>query len=172
MRLAWENMMLNFHHDSIGGTHIDGGYDELMDFLDESESIAMEFARPVKKSDGQTDWERMHTKGKNVKKLGDLTVIYDQTGILKVLKADVDVFGDYRLDKLAYNSAVSRPVRIGELALMDDWGKRLQLVPAFLNPCFSGITTTQLWKPKMAFGGGAGGMLEILGQDGLSGMSV
>lgn len=122
MRLAWENMMLNFHHDSIGGTHIDGGYDELMDFLDESESIAMEFARPVKKVTAKRIGKGCIQKGKNVKKLGDLTVIYDQTGILQVLKSDVDVFGEFRLEKLAYNSAVSRPVRIGELVLMDDWG--------------------------------------------------
>lgn len=37
---AWQDLMLNMHHDSISGAHIDSGQDELMDYLDEAESIA------------------------------------------------------------------------------------------------------------------------------------
>ena len=37
---AWEHVTFNQFHDAITGTHIDAGYDELMDMLDQADGIA------------------------------------------------------------------------------------------------------------------------------------
>ncbi len=121
-RQAWENINLCIHHDSLGGTVIDGGYDELMDYLDEAQSIAYRFGAHPEQHIAKRVGTGQLVRGVKTKVLGDMEIKYDLCGIISIIKNGKDLFGEYRLKKQCYNWSDSRQVRIGELALMDDWG--------------------------------------------------
>lgn len=121
LTLAWKDLVFACHHDAISGTHIDGCDDELMQILDEAESIAHNYVCRKK--------YRVPRLGRNVskdgilqKKLGKLNITYDIKGIISVKKDEIDLFGSYKFKGMSYTGTESRRVRIGELILEDDWG--------------------------------------------------
>ena len=99
-----------------------GGYDELMDYLDEAQSIAYRFGAHPEQHIAKRVGTGQLVRGVKTKVLGDMEIKYDLCGIISIIKNGKDLFGEYRLKKQCYNWSDSRQVRIGELALMDDWG--------------------------------------------------
>lgn len=117
---AWKNLILNIHHDSIAGAHIDCGQNELMDLLDESERIAYCYdyrKAPVKKPSGVIREKEFRA----VKQLGKLRVTYDRKGILSIIKDGKDLFGTF-LHRMGAPRFCEEEVRIGELMLQNDIG--------------------------------------------------
>lgn len=121
--LAWRDLLLNMHHDSVSGAHIDSGQTELMEYLDEAESIADKYVygRRTRKVNRISGKEK-GAEGVQHKKLGKLEVTYDRKGILSVVKNGKDVFGEFIYKNMTFTRNNSRPVRIGELLLQCDWG--------------------------------------------------
>lgn len=121
LTLAWKDLVFGCHHDAISGAHIDGCDDELMQILDEGESIAHNYVCRTKyrvpKVGRDTSKEEMVHKT-----LGKLNIVYDKKGIISVEKDGKDLFGKYKFKGLSYTGMDSRDVRIGELLLEDDWG--------------------------------------------------
>lgn len=121
LQLAWKDLVFGLHHDAISGAHIDGCDDELMQILDESESIAHNYVcREVYRAP-RMGKEKSHS-GTCRKRLGNLELVYDLKGIRSVSKNDRDLFGTYTYQGLSYTGTQSRAVCIGELVLQDDWG--------------------------------------------------
>ena len=120
--LAWENLLLNMHHDSLSGAHIDGGQSELMDFLDESESIALQYTKPDRFTANRLTSKTREEKQVGKKQLGKMMVSYDREGILSVEKEGQDVFGTFSYQNMTFTKNSSAPVHIGELSVQCDWG--------------------------------------------------
>lgn len=121
--LAWEDLMLNMHHDSISGAHIDGGQIELMDYLDEAEAIARQYltgSKPVLAN--RANGKDRSAKELSVKRLGKMSITYDRKGILTIQKDGIDLFGEFHYQQMTFAGNSSRQVRIGELSLQCDWG--------------------------------------------------
>lgn len=121
--VAWRDLLLNMHHDSISGAHIDNGQKELMDYLDEAESIAAQYVlRKKTKQINRIEGKECGRDGKHFKTLGRMKVCYDRKGILSVVKNERDLFGDFTYKNMTFTGNSSRKVRIGELTLQCDWG--------------------------------------------------
>ena len=121
LTLGWKDLVFGLHHDAISGAHIDGCDDELMQILDEGESIAHNYVCRSKYRVPRLGKD-MSKAGKVCKQMGKLEVIYDKKGIVSVVKDGKDVFGNYTYKGLSYTGTESRSVRIGELTMQDDWG--------------------------------------------------
>lgn len=120
---AWQDLMLNMHHDSISGAHIDSGQDELMDYLDEAESIADKYVlRKNKVNINRVLGKERGTSGIHKKCLGKMEIFYDRKGITSVLKNGKDLFGDFQYNNMTYTKNCSGPIHIGELLLQCEWG--------------------------------------------------
>ena len=120
---AWRDLLLNMHHDSVSGAHIDGGQEELMDYLDEAESIAEQYSlRKKTKKIFRIQGPERGNEQIQMKKLGKMEVFYERKGIVSVLKEGKDLFGTFRYQNMTFTKNSSRPIHIGELLLQCDWG--------------------------------------------------
>lgn len=138
IRGAWRRVCFNQFHDAITGTHIDTAYDELMQMLDEAESVADKILSenspkisrrsPVKTSTVKTT---ASTKP-SVYRLGGFRVTYDLHGIIDIRHKDspnTDFFG-----KISGFTRADRTARIGELFLEADFGDAWsQRIPPFAS---------------------------------------
>ncbi len=131
---AWQKLTFNQFHDAITGTHIDSANAELLDMLDQAETVADRYLpqRPLPPDPAFTPSDSTR------KRIGQFDVAFDRTGIISILKDGVDVFGTvlYKPHR--------RPFRIGELVLESDfgdaWGQRIAPFPSPEN----NITRVQL----------------------------
>jgi len=123
LTLAWQNLLLNMHHDSISGAHIDAGQAELMDYLDESESIAYHYI-PNKANIKAKRIEGVDVTHAGIctKKLGKMQVTYDKNGIISIKKDEKDLFGSFKYKNMTFTRNQSDHVHIGELLLQCEWG--------------------------------------------------
>ena len=120
---AWRDLMLNMHHDSVSGAHIDSGQRELMDYLDEAESIADKYilrkhTHQINRIKGIELEEGIVRK----KKMGKLEITYDRRGIISVYKQGKDLFGEFYYRNMTYTGNSSERIHIGELLLQCEWG--------------------------------------------------
>ncbi len=120
---AWQKMLFCQFHDAITGTHIDAGYDELMDMLDEAESaVAVDAAPPPATGDFNATAEFPATVS-----LGEFDVTYDLTGVLAVAPRGGEGEPIFDTDRIQHR--LRRPTRIGELTIEADigdaWGTRV-----------------------------------------------
>jgi alpha-mannosidase len=120
--LAWRNLLLNMHHDSISGAHIDEGQTELLDYLDEAESIISRHVQ-IKKIFTANRVARDETNaGVRRKKLGAMEISYDLRGIISITKNGRDVFGEFEYKNLTYTRNTTGRIHIGELVLNGEYG--------------------------------------------------
>lgn len=122
---AWRLVAFNQFHDAITGTHVDSAYTELMDMLDAAEKAADAFlVVPELPAAGADALRPVTGKAPQRRRLGQLDVTFDRTGIIRVLKGRDDLFG-----KALQAYRTRRPLRIGELLLDADfgdaWGQRI-----------------------------------------------
>lgn len=120
---AWRDLLLNMHHDSISGAHIDAGQAELMDYLDEAESIAGRYVcgNRIRRTNRIRGTE---TGGKGIRKkqLGKMEVFYEREGIVEIRKEGRDLFGQFCYENLTFTKNRSNRIHIGELLLQCEWG--------------------------------------------------
>ena len=121
--LAWRDLLLNMHHDSVSGAHIDSGQAELMDYLDEAESIAEKYilGKKIRKAN-RVSGKECGKDGIRVKRIGKMEVSYERSGIVSVVKNGKDLFGGFRYKNMTFTRNCSDRVHIGELLLQCDWG--------------------------------------------------
>lgn len=121
IKQAWKYLLLNMHHDSISGAHIDAAQKELMGWLEECEKISAGFYRPEWKEKTSGSKKLLPKNTLHHKQLGGLSVTFDQSGILSVTTKGEDVFGTY-MHQMTSPRSFEEQVRIGELMLQDDIG--------------------------------------------------
>lgn len=118
---AWKYLLMNMHHDSISGAHIDTGQRELMEWLEKCEEITASYYIPDQRKENREP-VRILRKGQVYhKKLGELEVSFDLQGITAVLTDGEDLFGEYQYQYTAPREW-EEPVHIGELMIQDDIG--------------------------------------------------
>ncbi len=128
---AWRHVAFNQFHDAITGTLIDSAYTELMDMLDAAETTADRYLPVPPSVPAQPPSFRpvVGTKPRRTR-LAGLDITFDRTGIIRILKGKVDLFGEK-----AQCYKTRRPLRIGELVLDADfgdaWGQR---IASFTSP--------------------------------------
>lgn len=139
---AWRGVLLNMHHDSISGAHIDSGQDELMELLDDAERIAWNhggFLPP--RLPGDSGFREV--RGQCVKRLGNIDVTFDREGIVAASVDGVDPFGDYRYRNISFYGNDSPRIHIGELVLQCEWGDNHNAYhlgdPVALGGCHLGV---------------------------------
>ena len=120
---AWQKLTFGQFHDAITGTHIDSGYDELMDMLDEAESASALEAEPLPAAG---DFKAISDFPATTS-LGNFEITYDLTGILAIGPRGGG--GEPIFDTERRRHRLRRPARIGELTLEmdfgDAWGMRV-----------------------------------------------
>jgi len=120
---AWSLVAFNQFHDAITGTHIDSANDELMEMLDQAESIAQQ-TLPLKAKRPAVG-KMSPIKGNTTRRIGTLDVTFDLHGIVSIQRGGIDLFGEF---PPPWNNRRRRP-RIAELVLEPDfgdaWGKRI-----------------------------------------------
>ncbi|AHF90831.1 glycosyl hydrolase [Opitutaceae bacterium TAV5] len=160
LRDAWRKVCFNQFHDAITGTHIDAAYDELMQMLDEAESIAdsLDVTRPPRGTGilpGIPAWHGLPARDSGVARasrplresaaflpppitfpathrLGDFTLTCDLHGILDIRHAASPKTDLF--GKIPGFTRADRPLRIGELLLEADFGDAWsQRIPPFAS---------------------------------------
>jgi hypothetical protein len=124
---AWHHVTFNQFHDAITGTHIDSAYTELMEMLDEAESVGKGLLPAVRVESQSEEWQVGEQNGEV--QWGPYKVTFDREGILSILIDGQDLFGNR-----APHHPSNRTPRIGELWLENDtgdaWGTR---IPPFVG---------------------------------------
>jgi alpha-mannosidase len=119
---AWQNLLLNMHHDSISGAHIDAGQIELMDYLDECEAMIGKYISVKKEYIANRIGIDKSKAGICEKILGKMKIRYNIEGIISVVKNGKDLFGSFNYKNMTYTRNSSDTIHIGELLLQCDWG--------------------------------------------------
>ncbi len=118
---AWQQVAFAQFHDAITGTHIDSAFREMMQFLDEAESVALRLL-PAKSPVSTPQWQP-HDGREDTRRLGRLDVCFDRLGILAV---SVDGRELLRAQQV---TPTMHALRVGELTLESDfgdaWGQRI-----------------------------------------------